>query len=151
MAQFRLVRFMWLLDHLSRNRWVYIRLVPLAFALLWPSPAADAHLASFPILPAVGFIIVMAFALFFWIILGPDEGGRYSLAELLVSAPFLPISRSTAAIWAYLGVLILVMTLAAVLWSGPLPLEALLLDVGFGGAILCATALAHSRLTRRCS
>jgi hypothetical protein len=102
-------------------------------------------------LPAFAFIIVVAVALFCWITLGPDDGGRYSLKELFVSAPLVPISRSTAAIWTYLGVLILAMTLSTVLWSGPLPLPALVIDLGFGVAILAATMLAHWRLTRRCS
>ncbi len=138
-----------IVDHISDNRWLYVRLLPVAFVLFCPAPATDS-VALIPILPALLFVTAMAVGLFFWITLGPDDSGRYSLRQLFLYASLLPLSRSTCAIWTYLGVLVLTMSASSLLWSGRAFFQALLIDLAFGIGILSSTILAHARLTRRC-
>lgn len=86
-------------------RWEAFRAMGLLLLLL--SPVSPTTSADYSQLFIYWILIPPAFAaiVFFWIIGGPDDAPRYTLRELFVSAPMWPLSRSTCAIWIYLGIL----------------------------------------------
>jgi hypothetical protein len=144
------------LAHVRRRPWLYARLAILCatvFASAGPldsaAPSSDAFVPL--------FIFACAFPLFvfFWIIIGRDDGAKYSLRELFLYAPLLPISRMTTAIWTLLGVLVLSASLSHALWTSRAMSLPLAINILFGvlllASALCGYFVQRNRLTRRCS
>ena len=103
-------------------------------------------------------MVMIPIVLFFWILGGPDQGTDYTLRDLLLFSPMWPISRSTAAIWSYLGILFIAMSLVqtgAILSAHANLTADIFISFSFGCFILIAALGAHvikrNRLTRRCS
>jgi hypothetical protein len=148
-----------LIAHVRRNRWLYFRLIPLFGIVLSVGSVAETGFDySHSFIPLLLFIIILPIVLFFWILAGPDDGPNYPVKELLLFSPMLPISRSTAAIWSYLGILVITLSLAATrdTLSAHAKLTAdIFISFSFGCFILIAALGAHAvkrnRLTGRCS
>jgi hypothetical protein len=144
------------LAHIWRKRWLYVRLLPLLLVIVSPGPMAHVQSnVSHALLPLVLFIIGLPILLFIWILLGPDDAGEYSLKELFFDAPMLPLSRSTCAIWTYLGLLSFTMALSFAVHSSEKFGTASLINFASSTAILLGAIggyyVKRYRLTNRCS
>jgi hypothetical protein len=148
-----------LVAHVRRNRWLYFRLILFFWVVLSVDVVPQIGFEDFHIsFPLLLFIIMVPIVLFFWILGGPDQGTDYTLRDLLLFSPMWPISRSTASIWSYLGILFVAMSLAQGrdILSAHAKLRAdIFISFSFGCFILIAALGAHAikrtRLTRRCS
>jgi len=137
-----------LFTHIRRSRWLYFRLILLFWVVLPIDIVREIGLEDFHIsFPLLFFIIILPMVLFFWILGGPDQGADYTLRDLLLFSPMLPISRSTAAIWSYLGILVVAMSLAQArdILSVHAKLTAdIFISFSFGCFILIAALGAHA-------
>jgi hypothetical protein len=112
-------------------------------------------MSSDAFVPLLIFVCAFPLFVFFRIIIGRDDGATYSLRELFLYAPLVPISRMTTTIWMFLGVLVLSASLSHALWTShatPLPLA---INTLLGGLLLasalCGYFVQRNRLTRRSS
>jgi hypothetical protein len=119
-------------EHVWTNRWLYGRLVPICFAFL--DPGRETPTLS-PFLPIVLFTIGMSLFLFIWIIAGPDDAGGYSLKELFLYAPMLPIRRNWCAIFSYLGICEMTMVLSSALHAKEKVWSSILINLSLAAAI----------------
>jgi hypothetical protein len=145
-----------LLAHIRRRPWLYLRLAILCavvFASAEPldsvAPSSDAFV------PLLIFVCAFPLFVFFWIIIGRDDGATYSLWGLFLYAPLAPISRMTTAIWTLLGGLVLSASLSHTLWASCTMSLPLVVNILFGvlllASALCGYFVQRNRLTRRCS
>jgi hypothetical protein len=145
-----------LFAHIRRRPWLYVRLTLLCVVVF----ASVESLDPVPLSSKV-FVLSLIFAcafpvfVFFRIIIGRDDGVTYSLRELFLYAPLVPISRMTTAIWTFFGVLVLSATLSHTLWTSRAMTVPLAINTLFGvlllASALCGYFVQRKRLTRRCS
>jgi hypothetical protein len=145
-----------LLAHIRRRPWLYVRLAIFCVAVFASAESLEpVALSSNAFVPLLIFVFAFPLFLFFWIIIGRDDGAAYSLRELFLYAPLLPISRMTTAIWTFLGVLVLSASLSHVLWTFHATSLPLAIDALFGvlllASALCGYFVQRNRLTNRCS
>jgi hypothetical protein len=145
-----------ILTHIQRRPWLYVRLAVLCAAVFASAEPLDSvALSSDAFLPLLIFVCAFPLFVFFWVIIGRDDGATYSLRELFLYAPLVPVSRMTTAIWTFLGVLVLSASLSHALWTSHAMSLPLAINTLFGvfllASALCGYFVQRNRLTRRSS
>jgi hypothetical protein len=145
-----------LLAHIRRRPWLYVRIAGFCIAVVASAGPFDSVSAiSDALVPLLIFIFAFPVLLFFWIIIGRDDGAAYSLWELFLYAPLVPISRMTTSIWTFLGVLVLSASLSQALWISHATSLPFAINILFGVLLLvsalCGYSVQRNRLTKRWS
>lgn len=135
---------------------MYVRLVFLCVAVVASADPLDSLVLNpNAFVPLLIFVCAFPLFVFFWIIIGRDDGATYSLRGLFLYSPLVPISRMTTAIWTFLGVLVLSASLSDVLWTSHAMSLPLAINILFGvlllASALCGYFVQRNRLTNRCS